>query len=438
VRITIVAGARTIEKTITAPKVKVPTSQQVNLNGEVHNWYRLVHGYSDHLVKKLLDRFEIEPGEWVIDPFCGSGTTLVEAKKHGINAVGIDANPSSCFASRVKTNWSIQSWRLLELLEDVEQKQRRSLRYTHDSDPTCEYLLSSGMIKRGWISREPLRKAIAIKSSILNLATSPRYRNALLLALLSEVILGASNIKFGPELYCGKKKRDVDVFAGFEARVNQFANDLRKVSSLAAGDVEVFQGDSRKCYEILKTQTTVRYSAGICSPPYPTEHDYTRNSRLELAMLENVVDRTTLRAIKEQMIRSHTKNIYKDDNDSRLVEKHLALKKLVARLERKTKNLDHGFGRLYSTVVLEYFGGMRRHFKSMRKLLKPHAKCAYVVGDQASYEGVHIPTADILGSIAGEVGFAVLEIEHWRNRWSTSLSKRISENILILQKVKTR
>ncbi len=426
----------TIEKTTRKTTPKIPTSQQAILNGEVHNWYRIVHGYSDHLVKKLLDKFEVKSGQWVIDPFCGSGTTLVECKKHGINAVGIDANPSSCFAAKVKTNWSLQSWRLKQLLEEVGRKQQRALRYRHFSDPTFEYLLLSGMIKRGWISREPLRKAIAIKSSIHALPTSSSYRDALLLALLSEVIQGASNVKFGPEVYCAKKKRNADVFGGFEILVNRFASDLKKVSTLTAGDVRVFEGDSRQCYNVLKGRMTVRYDAVICSPPYPTEHDYTRNSRLELVMLEDVLSRADLRRIKQRMIRSHTKNIYKDDNDASLVEEHPIIKQLVQKLERKTKGVEHGFGRLYSTVILEYFGGMRRHFKDVGKLLKPGAKCAYVVGDQASYEGVHVPTADVLASMAPEVGLKLCGIEHWRNRWSTSLSKRISENILILEKTR--
>lgn len=79
----------------------------------------MVQGYSDHLVNDLLDRFALRPGDTVIDAFCGSGTTLVECKKHNINAVGIDANPSSCFSARVKTNWNLNSARLLDLLSDL-------------------------------------------------------------------------------------------------------------------------------------------------------------------------------------------------------------------------------------------------------------------------------------------------------------------------------
>jgi len=357
--------------------------------------------------------------------------------KHGINTVGIDANPSSCFAARVKTNWTLRSDKLSELLEEVRRRQRRALRYRHLSDPTYRYLESSGMIERGWISSEPLRKAIAIKASIANLTTSYAYKNALMLALVSEVIQGASNIKFGPELYCAKKKEDADVFSGFQRRVEKFAEDLEKVSLLRPGEVRVFQGDSRECYQLLKDRAAGPYSAAICSPPYPSEHDYTRNARLELAFLEKVSDLESLRAIKRLMIRSHTKNIYKGDTDADLVREYSQISAIVETLTKKTANCTHGFGRLYSKVVLEYFGGMKRHFRSIKKLLLPGAYCAYVVGDQSSYAQVPVPTAEILSGIARRVGFETIEIERWRTRWSTSTSKGLQENILILQRSRT-
>lgn len=359
---------------------------------------------------------------------------MVECKKHGINAVGIDANPSSCFAARVKTKWSLKSELLLSLLDDVAREQRKALLREHTVDPTYRYLESSGMIERGWISVEPLRKAIAIKSSIASLDTPASYRNALMLALLSEVVQDASNIKFGPELYCAKKKDDVDVFGGFETRVKQFAEDLSKVSSLKPGRIRVFQGDSRNCHDLVKKGAPGPYAAGICSPPYPSEHDYTRNARLELAFLEEVSDLATLRAIKRSMIRSHTKNIYKGDADDKLVERYMQISAISKSIKAKTKDCTHGFGKLYPKVVAEYFGGMKRHFHSIKQVLAPGAYCAYVVGDQCSYAQVPIPTAEILSSIARVAGFKTIEIEKWRTRWSSSTSKGIQENILILRK----
>src|SRR5262249_17957753 len=74
------------------------------LNGEVHDWFRIVHGFPDHLVSGLIQEFELTSRSLVLDPFCGAGTTLVECMKKGIKAVGIDANPASYFAASVKTD----------------------------------------------------------------------------------------------------------------------------------------------------------------------------------------------------------------------------------------------------------------------------------------------------------------------------------------------
>jgi len=60
--------------------------------------------------------------------------------------------------------------------------------------------------------------------------------------------------------------------------------------------------------------------------------------------------------------------------------------------------------------------------------------CAYVLGDQSSYLGVHIPTAEIIRDLAYEVGFGGASIEHWRSRWSTATSKKMEEHILVLSK----
>lgn len=406
------------------------------LNGEIHNWYRIVMGYSDQLVGQLLDLFYIKPNEIVLDPFCGTGTTLVECMKRGIKSVGIDANPSSCFAANVKTNWSLNSARLLELLEEIQKKQHLYLRnkISYRLDPSYVYLEHTGMIKRGWISPEPLRKAIALKTSILNLRTIREYKDALMLAFIAEVVQNASNVRFGPELYCGVAKLDVDVFSGFIKRVQDIAKDLALASFSDDIEVKVIEGDARDCNNLLRHYASGPYAAVICSPPYPTEHDYTRNSRLELAFLGAVSDRETLRAIKRQMIRSHTKGIYKGDNDASLVSSNPMITSIAEKLEKKIKNKTHGFARLYPTVVREYFGGMKRHLINLKPLLARRARCAYVLGDQASYLQVYIPTAEILSSIAEEVGFETLEIRHWRSRWATTTSKEIEENILILRK----
>jgi hypothetical protein len=356
--------------------------------------------------------------------------------KRGIDSVGIDANPSSCFASLVKTNWSLDSEALLTLLDEIENTIDRYYR-RHSrlkSDPTYLYLDSSGMLDRGWISPAPLVQCLAIKQCISELRAGASYKSALLLALIAEVVDGASNVKFGPELYCGPPRSEIDVLAGFIDRVETIAFDLRTVRKLQRhGKARVLRGDARQC-EALLPKTLAKFAAVICSPPYPAEHDYTRNARLELSFLEAVTDRETLRNIKRRMIRSHTKGIYATDQDALLVKKHSAIQKLVAELDQATSGKTYGFARLYSKVVQEYFGGMKRHLLSVRRSIRPRAKCAYIVGDQGSYLGVHIPTAKILSSIAEASHFQVTDVRKWRTRWASISGRQIDEHIVLLEK----
>jgi hypothetical protein len=79
----------------------------------VHDWYRFVLSYPPHLVRDYLGRFGVDGGSVVLDPFCGTGTTLVECKRLGFASVGIEANPMPCFASRVKTDWNVRPSDLL-------------------------------------------------------------------------------------------------------------------------------------------------------------------------------------------------------------------------------------------------------------------------------------------------------------------------------------
>lgn len=421
-------------------RASVPISDSASgsiaeLNGAVHHWYETVLGYSEDLVSQELTLLADSAKKRIIDPFCGSGTTLVECMKRGINCVGIDANPASYFATKVKTTWNLLGSRLAELCQEIRQRYPKvacdtpSLR----RDQTYVYLENSGMIERGWISLQPLWKALAIKACIGKLRTSSKYKNALTLALIAEVTHGASNVKFGPELYCGDSRVDHDVLSGFCKRVLQMTEDLDRVTKIEAGIAQVVLGDARDCSGALNGLSRNRFTALITSPPYPTEHDYTRNARLELAFLEEVSDRESLRRIKRRMIRSHTKGIYKQDSDSELVEQNKAVQRIVTTLQRKVRHKDHGFARLYPKVVKEYFGGMKKHLASIKPILSSGARCTYIVGDQSSYLRVHIPTSEILSSVAGEVGFKTLEIRHWRKRWSTTTARELDENILVLQ-----
>ncbi|MGH9450790.1 MAG: TRM11 family SAM-dependent methyltransferase [Terriglobia bacterium] len=87
-----------------------------------HDWYRFVLSFPPHLVREYINRFGVRQGQIVLDPFCGTGTTLVECKKLGIESIGVEANPMACFASQVKVDWSVDPAGLLNHARSVAKK----------------------------------------------------------------------------------------------------------------------------------------------------------------------------------------------------------------------------------------------------------------------------------------------------------------------------
>ena len=82
-------------------------------NDAFHRWYNFVLGFSDQLVRHILEKFSVAPGDTVLDPFCGMGTTLIECTKHKVASIGIDANPFSVFATEVKAQFELDPNALL-------------------------------------------------------------------------------------------------------------------------------------------------------------------------------------------------------------------------------------------------------------------------------------------------------------------------------------
>lgn len=67
-----------------------------------HDIYRYPARFSPIFVRKAIELFS-QPGDTVFDPFCGGGTTIVEALRLGRRAVGLDVSSLAAFISRTKT-----------------------------------------------------------------------------------------------------------------------------------------------------------------------------------------------------------------------------------------------------------------------------------------------------------------------------------------------
>lgn len=72
------------------------------VSGLTHNFYRYPARFSPAFVRAVIQAFS-EPGDWVMDPFAGGGTTLVEAMAAGRNAIGVDISALAAFVCEAKT-----------------------------------------------------------------------------------------------------------------------------------------------------------------------------------------------------------------------------------------------------------------------------------------------------------------------------------------------
>ena len=432
---------------INTPRDTVTTSQNRNkLRSEdraVHDWYRFVLSFPPHLVRDYLARLGVRSTETVLDPFCGTGTTMVECKKLGIASVGIESNPMAFFASSVKTDWSVDPEMLSDFADEValatlgrtdwpSLADAGELKF--DEDGVIRKSLGpegSKLILKNSISPIPLHKTLTLLDEIEQRgdAHMQRYgRLALAKALVSEI----GNLKFGPEVGIGRIRYDAPVVDVWLDAIQVVIDDLRLVRALPYARASVVKADSRESHLVLQPESI---DAVITSPPYPNEKDYTRTTRLESVILGLITNKNELRSSKKDLIRSNTRGVYKADTDDREVEQHETIQRIAEAIELRRIELrkTSGFERLYPRVTRLYFGGMARHLASLRPALRPNAKLAYVVGDQASYLRVLIRAGEILADLAQSLGYRVLDIELFRTRPSTVTGQQLREEVVLLE-----
>lgn len=412
----------------------------------VHDWYRFVLAFPPHLVREYLEHFGITGDECVLDPFCGTGTTLVECKKLGIPSVGIEANPMSFFASQAKLNWTADPNGLMRHATDIAARAKRQLCADGLEEFNGLPLLSDARKPKTIRKLAPELDKLLLKNSISPL---PLHRTLVLtevleehrdeefyaherLALAKTAVATASNLHFGPEVGVRAPKDDAPVVEAWMDALSRTADDLRLWQSAREVPARVCHADARDVDKVLPENSV---AAVITSPPYPNEKDYTRTTRLESVLLGLFKSKEELRSFKKTLVRSNTRSVYKDDNDDELVAGHSEIQRIANDIEERriAMGKTSGWERQYHRVTKLYFGGMARHLAGIRKVLKPGARLAYVVGDQASYLQVMIRTGQLLADIAASLGFVVDDIALFRTRRATATREELREEVVILK-----
>ena len=408
-----------------------------------HDWYRFVLSYPPHLVRQYLKEFHLTQSDIVLDPFCGTGTTLVEAKLQNIPSIGIEANPFAHFASSVKIDWSIDGLELFAIAKEIKSKAIKEIENHNLTDiPSLKNLNAKSLyqlnteqeklILKDSISPLPLHKCLILLNEI-NKHKNNLYYKYLILALANAAVFQFSNLRFGPEVGVGKIKQDSPVISSWFKEVSKIVNDLEHSKTLTTNcATKAILSVSRNLKELLNGY---KISAVITSPPYPNEKDYTRTTRLESVLLGFINDADELKHFKKTLLRSNTRNVYKGDTDDEYVKAFLEIQRIVEQIEKRRIELgkSSGFEKLYHKVTKLYFGGITKHLIELQSVLKPNAYLAYVVGDQASYLQIMIRTGHLIAEIAQTLGYELIRIDLFRTRFSTATKTDLNEEVVILR-----
>lgn len=395
-----------------------------------HDWYRFVLSFPAHLVQTYLEKFSSGSGQQMLDPFCGTGTTVVECKKLGIGSVGVEANPMAWFAGSTKLDWTPQPTALMSQAQTIAHAAQAQI--DQATELQCLPEASANILLKNSISSLPLHKLLILRASIAQWGQADCDRH-LRLALATTAVSDASNLTFRPEVGVSTKpKFDVDVVGAWLTRVEAMAGDLAALQTLPPALSQIHRADSRQIGNVLAPKSI---DAIITSPPYPNEKDYTRTTRLESVLLGFLADKAELRALKQGLLRSNTRNVYKADADDQWVAQHTEIQRLAQEIEdrRIALNKTSGFERMYHRAMKLYFGGMARHLADLRPILRPGAQLAYVVGDQRSYLRVMIRTGELLASIAVGLGYEVVSIDLFRTRIATITKEQMREEVVVLK-----
>jgi len=253
---------------------------QVMRTKHVHALHPYLGKYVPQLVETFLRRY-FTAGDWVYDPFVGSGTTLVEANAFGANAIGCDISAFNCLLSRVKTTqYSVAS---------LEMALRVVLEEARQSGPADTGAASRWLSE--WFSPRALGELIAYQQAIERL-DDPAWdvariilsRSARSARLTTHYDLDFPRAPTHGEYYCHKHKRTcrpVDEAAKFLSRYT--ADTIRRLRAFAAvqssASVEVLHDDSR----FVRLPSHV--AGVITSPPYPGLIDYHEQHRYAYELL---------------------------------------------------------------------------------------------------------------------------------------------------------
>ena len=356
-------------------------------NEEVHPLHK-IHPYPARFIPQIPRKAILEyssKGDLIYDPFCGCGTTLLEANLLGRNAIGTDNNKVAALTSEVKTK--IYSKKEIFLIEKFISKFKNCI---INETPRKE-LIPYDPNFHNWYDENIVNHLSKIKSIILKYDSPVKE---LLLVIFSSILVRVS-FQDSDTRYARVnrivKTEEVDNF--LLNKLKTLVENLNKLNLRVTGQSEVKCTDSRKVDFIADESI----NCIITSPPYLNAYDYHKYHRQRLHWLEADIPFT-----------------------------------------RKTEIGSHDTFTRKNATPKKYFKDMHICINEWQRVLKTSSYCLIVIGDSIVSK-TPVKVADQLIDIFVEEGFSlknrfIRELKKSNKSFNLKNSRINSEHILIFQK----
>ena len=355
-----------------------------NTKEYTHSYHTYPAMMIPQIARRLIEDYKTADTQLIFDPYCGSGTSLVEAKLQGINSIGTDLNPLARLLSKVKS--SVYDLALL--------RQTRSFFITklfNDYHSSLDVEITEIDNIEYWFSKEVIHKLSYIKDLIFN-DIDESLRDFFLVPF-SETVREASYTRNGEFKLFRMEQKKLDVF-----NVNTFEIFIKKVERNVKAHTAFHKNindaifskvyDFDTCVGIPAQVFDREVDLVVTSPPYGdsfTTVAYGSFSKLSNQWL-NIKDASRV----DKILMGGTKK-----KDSNILTIHSAELELI-----QIKNNDF---KRYQEVML-FLSDYQNSIENVAKTIKNGGIACYVVGNR-TVKGVQIPLDYITVEFFENCGF---------------------------------
>lgn len=243
----------------------------------VHGIHEYKGKFNPQIVRGILNILNIKEGSKLLDPFCGSGTTLVESTHSNMEGYGTDMNPLAIYISNSKllalnTKASI----LLEHFQNIFATFDTTVISNHEDEYT-EYL-------RDWFPEDNYNIIERLRVSILK--EGGEYKS--IFFVLASDILRDYSLQEPADLRIRRRKSpfpDISFMEAFKIKFDNFLANLlasQNIVGLMNQKGLATLWDSRESMLKVDTLDGSKFDVAITSPPYATALPYIDTQRLSL------------------------------------------------------------------------------------------------------------------------------------------------------------